>query len=59
MYGGGGGGLFFFSLFFLPKLKVDQNRNGRSKNIREYQEHEGRTGGWGGGGSKTEGRPKS
>ena len=37
--GGGGGG---------RKLKGDQNRKGRSKNIREYQEHMGRGGGGGG-----------
>ena len=39
----GGGGV--------RKLKGDQNRKGRSKNIREYQEHMGRGGG---GVSKTE-----
>ena len=33
IWGGGGG---------VRKLKGDQNRKGRSKNIREYQEHMGR-----------------
>ena len=43
-----------FLLFFLPKLKGDQNRNGRSKNIREYQKHGG-GGGGGEGGLKLKG----
>ena len=41
------------NIWGVRKLKGDQNRKGRSKNIREYQEHMGRGGG-GGGVSKTE-----